>query len=81
MTISSSISPTIVILAFTGNLSKTFVIWNCIWSVVVLEFELRRAKETIKELRENITEYAQGRHEKTNLFAIYSEKKEIELCQ
>jgi len=27
--------------------------------VAVLEFELRRAKETIKELRENITEYAQ----------------------
>ena len=26
----------------------------------VLEFELRRAKETIKELRENLTEYAQG---------------------
>eukprot|EP00795_Rhopilema_esculentum_P001464 gene1464-15893_t len=26
--------------------------------VAVLEFELRRAKETIKELRENITEYA-----------------------
>lgn len=26
----------------------------------VLEFELRRAKETIKELRENITDYAKG---------------------
>ena len=30
------------------------------FSPTVLEFELRRAKETIKELRENLTEYAQG---------------------
>eukprot|EP00794_Sanderia_malayensis_P019013 gene19013-20925_t len=42
--------------------------------VAVLEFELRRAKETIKELRENITEYA-----KENEASLASTEKEISL--